>query len=101
MNDLQENRESNESTALSIMIAATFTAEPVETSIRFWMREFGMSARVGFAPYHQVFPQLLDPTSLLATNRSGVNIVLLRLGAWRGDPPLGPGDRALGRKGRG
>ena len=97
MNDLQENRESNESTALSIMIAATFTAEPVETSIRFWMREFGMSARVGFAPYHQVFQQLLDPTSLLATNRSGVNIVLLRLEDWQGDHPSAQENGAMER----
>jgi len=97
MNDLQENRESNESTALSIMIAATFTAEHVETSIRFWMRELGMSARVGFAPYHQVFQELLDPSSLLATNRSGVNIVLVRLEDWQGDHPSAQENGAMER----
>ena len=35
--------------------------------------------KVEFAPYNQVFQQLLDPSSLLSTNKSGLNAVLLRL----------------------
>lgn len=85
MNDLQENLERRESGAVSIAIAATFTAEPVETSVRFWMRELGMPTTIAFAPYNQVFQQLLDPTSLLATNQNGVNIVLVRLEDWQRD----------------
>ena len=65
--------------ARTIAVAATFTAEPLEQSLAFWMLELGISARIEFAPYNQVFQQLLDPSSLLATNHTGVNVILVRL----------------------
>ena len=58
-----------------IAIASTFTAEPVEDPLAFWMDELGQIASIKFAPYNQVFQQLLDPNGLLATNRQGINIV--------------------------
>ena len=42
----------------------------------------GWSDQIRFAPYNQVFQQLLDSTSLLASNRHGVNVVLVRLEDW-------------------
>ena len=66
----------------TIAIAATFTAEPVEDVLAFWMQELGAPSAIAFAPYHQLFQQLLDPTSLLATNQRGVNVVLLRFEDW-------------------
>ncbi len=66
----------------SIVVAATFTCEPVGDSLRFWMRELGFTASIRFAPYNQVFQQLLDPAGLMAHNRDGVNIVLVRLHDW-------------------
>lgn len=68
--------------ACAINIAATFTAEPLEPSLCFWMRELAIAARISFAPLYQVFQQLLDPTGLLATNQSGVNILLIRPEDW-------------------
>lgn len=65
-----------------LAISATFTAEPLEGTLAFWMREVGLSFGVRFAPYNQVFQQLLDPGSLLGANRNGVNIVLVRLEDW-------------------
>ncbi len=65
--------------ARRVVIAATFTAEPLKESMDFWMQELEMPAAVEFAPYDQVFQQLLDPASLLAQNRCGVNVVLLPL----------------------
>lgn len=61
-----------------ICIAATFTAEPVAESVEYWCERLGLPARVGFAPYHQVFQQLYDPTSVLRTNADGVNVVWVR-----------------------
>jgi len=68
----------------TIVIAATFTAEPVEATLAFWMKELGIPAKIRFAPYNQVFQQLLDPASMLARNSEETNIVLLRLSDWRG-----------------
>src|SRR5215469_10615198 len=65
-----------------IAIASTFTAEPVETALAFWMKELGIPAKVEFAPYNQVIQQLLDPSSLVSRNSEGINILLLRLSDW-------------------
>jgi len=63
----------------TVSIAATFTAEPVEAALRFWMEELRVPAKISFAPYSQVFQQLVDPSSLLSGNRNGVNVLLVRL----------------------
>jgi FkbH-like protein len=65
-----------------VVVAATFTAEPIEEALAFWMEEIGWSGSIEFAPYNQVFQQLLDPQSLQSKNRQGINIVLLRLEDW-------------------
>jgi FkbH-like protein len=62
-----------------IAIAATFTAEPLSEPLRFWMRTLDLPVEIEFAPYNQVFQQLLDPASLLAANPRGMNLLLLRL----------------------
>src|ERR1035438_9903031 len=69
--------------ARRIAIAATFTAEPVEEALAFWMEEIGRPGSIEFAPYNQVFQQLLDPNSLLGRNRQGINVVLLRVEDWQ------------------
>jgi FkbH-like protein len=66
----------------TIAITSTFTAEPVSDALTFWLKELGWKDEVRFAPYNQVFQQLLDGGSLLRTNRNGVNVVLLRLEDW-------------------
>jgi FkbH-like protein len=66
-----------------LVVAATFTAEPVRAALEFWMEELDIAASIEFAPYNQVFQVLLDPTSVLARNCKGVNIVLVRLEDWQ------------------
>lgn len=66
-------------TLATVAIAATFTAEGLEAPLRFMLAEAGISAEVEFAPYHQVFQELLTPQSTLARNAAGVNVLLLRL----------------------
>jgi FkbH-like protein/FkbM family methyltransferase/non-ribosomal peptide synthase protein (TIGR01720 family) len=47
----------------TVRVSATFVAEPVEPSLRFWLSAIGLDARVEFAPYNQVFQELLAPSS--------------------------------------
>jgi amino acid adenylation domain-containing protein/FkbH-like protein len=67
---------------MNICIAATFTAEPIEEVLAFWLEELGVAGRIAFAPYGQVFQELLDPASLLSTNTHGANVVLVRFEDW-------------------
>ena len=67
---------------LGVVIAATYTADPLEGGLRFWLRELGLPDRVEIAPYNQVFQQFLDPSSPFATSRALVNIALLRFEDW-------------------
>jgi amino acid adenylation domain-containing protein/FkbH-like protein len=70
----------------TLAVAATFTAEPLEEPLAWWMSELDVPARVRFAPYNQVFQELLTPGSLLRGDRGGghggVNVVLLRWEDW-------------------
>ena len=63
---------------MRLCISATFTAEPIEAVLRFWLDELGYEPSVEFAPFNQVFQSLLDPKGLFAGNQEGVNVVLLR-----------------------
>jgi FkbH-like protein len=69
-------------TVLRLAIAATFTAEPLQEALAFCMDELGQPVAIDFAPYNQIFQQLLGPDSVLGQNRQGVNIVLARLDDW-------------------
>lgn len=66
-----------------IAVAATFTAELIQEPLSFWMEELVVPASIEFAPYNQVFQQLLDPQSLLSKNQHGLNVVLIRFADWQ------------------
>ncbi len=66
----------------TVAITANFTAELLEQPLRFWMGELELSCNIAFGPYNQVFQQLLDPASMLAVNKAGMNVVLIRLEEW-------------------
>jgi FkbH-like protein len=67
---------------VEVCVTASFTAELIEEALGFWMRELGIAAKIRFAPYNQVFQQLLDAGSLVRSNRHGVNVVLVRFADW-------------------
>ena len=69
-------------TSDQILIAATFTAEPLLDTLEYWTGRLGYRASVEFAPYNQVFQQLLDTGSAFRKNGEGVNVVLLQLEEW-------------------
>jgi FkbH-like protein len=79
MNQCTKGLETAQPEENLIAVAATFTAELVLDSIQYWTSARELSAKVEFAPYNQVVQQLLDPASLLSSNRRGLNVVLLRL----------------------
>ena len=61
---------------------SNFTAEPLEDSLNFWGDHFGVQIRIEFAPYNQIFQQLLDTGSAFRRNSDGVNVILLGLEEW-------------------
>ena len=65
-----------------IVVASTFTAEPIEDSLRFWGDYFGSPVQVSFAPYNQLFQELLGSGSQLRRNTDGINVLLLNLEDW-------------------
>ncbi|MCP4154487.1 MAG: polyketide synthase subunit, partial [bacterium] len=69
---------------LSLAVSATFTPELVEDYIRWWGGRFQLEIDVTFAPYNQVFQQLLDETGLLSRNE-GINLLLIRFEDWLRD----------------
>src|SRR5579863_1232724 len=78
--------------APAVAVTATFTAEAIEPTLSFWLRKLGFDLSIRFAPYNQVFQQLLDPAGLLARNRDGLNVILARFEDWarfRGAVDLG------------
>jgi FkbH-like protein/FkbM family methyltransferase len=68
--------------AANLVIASTFTADPLEDSLKFWGDHFGIQIRIEFAPYNQIFQQLLDTGSAFRRNSDGVNVILLGLEDW-------------------
>lgn len=72
----------NDYSKQKIAITATFTSEPINDSLSYWLEEIGISYSIDFAPYNQVFQELLNPTSLFARNQDGINIVLVRFEDW-------------------
>jgi FkbH-like protein/FkbM family methyltransferase len=72
----------DDSAGMNLVIASNFTAEPVEDCLKFWGDHFGVPIRVEFAPYNQIFQQLLDGGSAFRRNREGVNVILLGLEEW-------------------
>ncbi len=66
---------------ISVRIAANFTIEPIEEFLAYWLGQLEIPAEIRFAPYNQVFQQLLEG-GMLRANRGGINLVGLDLDAW-------------------
>ena len=81
--------------AYRLIVVATFTAEPIEDALAYWMEELGVAGTVEFAPYNQVLQQLLDPGSQLGQNRNGCNVVLVRIEDWQRFNTQPPGAESI------
>jgi len=65
-----------------VALSASFTAEVIQPSLEFLLEKIGYGAEIAFAPYNQIFQELLNPGSLLRSNTEGVNVILLRFEDW-------------------
>lgn len=65
-----------------MIISGTFTTEPLDTPLRFWGQTLDLGIETVFAPYNQVFQQLLDDNSLINKNPSGYNVLFIRWEDW-------------------
>ena len=72
---------SSAAAAVDVAVAATFTAEGLEAPLAFMLDAAGLAGEIAFAPYHQLFQELLAPGSVLSSNAAanGIGVVLLRL----------------------
>ncbi|MBL8617610.1 MAG: thioester reductase domain-containing protein [Deltaproteobacteria bacterium] len=78
----RKRRAEEQAARLPISIAATFTAEPIEESVRHALSRLGFDPDVRFGRYNQVFQELLSPQSLIATQKVGVSFLLVRFEDW-------------------
>ncbi|HEV8084266.1 MAG TPA: amino acid adenylation domain-containing protein [Chitinophagaceae bacterium] len=69
---------------MPVNICASFVAEPLQEFLDYWNKEIGLNIDVTFAPYNQVFQQLLNPDSLLNSNK-GLNVLFIRIEDWLRD----------------
>jgi len=77
---LREKRTDRDSFAPGVAaISASFTAEVLQEFLDFWFQKLGWRREVRFAQFNQVFQELLNPSSLLRSNRRGHNLVMVRL----------------------
>ena len=70
-----------------LVLAGSFTIDPLMDSLKFWNHYFDYPFDIEFAPYGQIFQQLLDPSGLLRKNNDGINIILLNLEDWINSKP--------------
>jgi FkbH-like protein len=91
---VHDTPELTNSVPLRVAVCANFVAEPLAEPLQHWLNKMGIANSVAFAPYDQIHQQLLDPSSLLAQNRNGVNVILLRLEDWCRDQAPGKIDES-------
>ncbi|OPH56173.1 hypothetical protein BC351_28805 [Paenibacillus ferrarius] len=76
-----EGSSTNCSASTILAVAATFTADMIRPHVAWWGTQFGLELDVQFAPYNQIFQELLNDQSLLSTNKD-VNALLVRFEDW-------------------
>lgn len=69
-----------DSPSFSIVVAASFTADPLQRPIEFWQQPLQTQFEVQFAPFGQILQTLLDPGSLFRSHGHGLNVILFRYG---------------------
>jgi iturin family lipopeptide synthetase A len=81
---IEQKRKNNGlegSNSLKLTVSSTFTAEPISDYIAWWCKEFKEPVEIEFAPYNQVFQELLNESSLISRN-TGLNLLLIRFEDW-------------------
>ncbi|MEJ7675697.1 MAG: hypothetical protein WKF59_24065 [Chitinophagaceae bacterium] len=84
MNESITGEKLHEQDHIAISLCASFIADPLDDYLKYWSKEFELDVKITFAPYNQVFQQLLDPKSLLNQN-TGISVLLIRVEDWLRD----------------
>jgi len=69
--------ESANSRRLKIVVASSFVAEPLATTMKVWGRAFGFELSCEFVGFDQTVRALLDEHSAFSANEAGINLVLV------------------------
>lgn len=69
---------------INVAVASSFVSEPIGKHIKWWNKRFNINASIRFAPYNQVYQELINEESLISTNE-GINIILFRPEDWIND----------------
>ncbi|AJQ95098.1 SDR family NAD(P)-dependent oxidoreductase [Gynuella sunshinyii] len=64
---------------LNWFITSTFTAEPIQEPLSDWSDSLGWPVNISFAPYNQLYQQLIESSGFIYQNTSGANLILTRL----------------------
>lgn len=79
-----KRRKPEPESAFTVVAASTFTAEPIRPYVKWWGEQFGLRLDIHFAPYHQVFQELLNPDSALSSE-GDAGLLLVRFEDWLRD----------------
>lgn len=60
-------------------ITGTFTTEPIDKPLQFWLSKINLPSTIAFVGFNQVFQQLLNPGSEFNTTVNGINIAFIRI----------------------
>lgn len=63
-------------------VVSSFESGPVGEPMEFWLNKLRIDYKLQFAPYSQMFQQLIDDTGLLCRSSQGIGILLFRLEDW-------------------
>jgi len=63
--------------AVRVVVASSFTAQPLAGAMKIWGRAYGLELECEFAGFNQIAQTLLAADSPFATNAVGVNVVLV------------------------
>jgi FkbH-like protein len=75
------NNSVNKQKALAVKVCSSFVMEPISEIFEYWNNELELNLELQFAPYNQIFQQLVDPSSLL-NNNEGINVLFVRMEDW-------------------
>ncbi|MFS0838697.1 HAD-IIIC family phosphatase [Paenibacillus sp. 1P03SA] len=68
----------------TVTAVSTFTADPIRPYVSWWGEQFGTRIDVRFAPYQQVFQELLNPDSSFSSEEAA-GLLLVRFQDWLRD----------------
>ena len=75
----QQRAEQSAPALAPLVVAATFTAEPLGDTLRHLLTQLGLPLDLTFARYNQVFQELLNPQGLVGSATQGMAAIVVRL----------------------